>query len=194
MWKYGFGAILLITYALGAEGSVVFPLGHDDTRRRDDPRTRRVSRRNVPINRWKGGLFTERRGAAFPHPLGALRPQLAFSPAQAGKYISLAALIGYFGRKLQSESVSRALYFWRHAGPVVMHYKFTRWYLRRTKAPLEKRDRVYNSLHDKYCNRCLDIALTLRGLYVKVSNLVRQGGLLEKLSNFRLLDRPDRFE
>jgi aarF domain-containing kinase len=73
---------------------------------------------------------------------------------------------------LQSESVNRACYFWFHAGPVVCHYKFTRWYLSRTNAPLQKRDRVYNALHDRYCRRCLNIALHLKGLYVKIAQIV----------------------
>jgi hypothetical protein len=96
---------------------------------------------------------------------------LAFSSVQPGSWVLLATALGYVGNKLRSESVTRALYFWVHAGPIVVHYKFTRWFLDKTKAPLEKRDRVYNTLHDKYCQKSLDIALHLKGLYVKVGVL-----------------------
>mmetsp|Transcript_81788 Transcript_81788/g.237139 ORF Transcript_81788/g.237139 Transcript_81788/m.237139 type:complete len:598 (-) Transcript_81788:312-2105(-) len=97
---------------------------------------------------------------------------LAFSPAQAGKFLSLGLILSFLGQQIQSESVRRAAYFWFHAGPVVLHYKFTRWYLTTTNASLEKRNSVYNSLHDRYCNRCLDIALHLKGLYVKIAQIV----------------------
>lgn len=96
-------------------------------------------------------------------------PPLAFSPVTSGGIVLLASAIGYIGHKLNSEAVKRALFFWVHAGPIVAHYKFTRWYLHKTNAPLERRDRVYNSLHDRYCDKCIDIALHLKGLYVKVS-------------------------
>lgn len=69
---------------------------------------------------------------------------------------------------LNAESVKRATYFWLHAGPVVAHYKFAKWWLTKTNASLEKRNRVYDSLHDNYCNQALQIAFHLKGLYVKV--------------------------
>ena len=43
----------------------------------------------------------------------------------AGMLVSGAAL-----RKIQtSEPIQRALYFWKHAGPIIAQYKFTKWWL-----------------------------------------------------------------
>ncbi|KAG7356579.1 ABC1 family-domain containing protein [Nitzschia inconspicua] len=76
------------------------------------------------------------------------------------------------GKMIQSEAVQRALYFWVHAGPIVAHYKFAKWWLTKTKAPLQKRDRVYQRLHNQYAGKSFDIALKLKGLYVKIAQIV----------------------
>lgn len=82
----------------------------------------------------------------------------------------LGASIGLYLQKVcRSEAVQRALYFWIHAGPVVAHYKFAKWWLTKTNAPLEKRDRVYQKLHNQYAGKTFEVALHLKGLYVKVS-------------------------
>lgn len=78
----------------------------------------------------------------------------------------------YFQRLVQSEALQRALYFWVHAGPIVAHYKFAKWWLTKTKAPLEKRDQVYQSLHNQYAGKSFEIALKLKGLYVKIAQIV----------------------
>ena len=85
--------------------------------------------------------------------------------------LGAAALIK-IGNIVTSESFRRALYFWIHAGPIVVHYKFTRWYLTKTKAPIEKRDEVYNTLHDRYCDKSFGIILHLQGLYVKIAQII----------------------
>lgn len=161
-----FRVALLACFASFSLASVIFPLDKNFQTRRLSGQSSLFSRRT------DGGIYDRRRrgwtsgGAGFP---GVPTAQLAFSPYyQASVCLSLVAALGYIGQKLQSESVKRAVYFWFHAGPVVFHYKFARWHLSRTRAPLQKRDFVYNSLHDRYCQRCLDIALHLRGLYVKV--------------------------
>ena len=68
----------------------------------------------------------------------------------------------------KSEAAQRACYFWKRAGPIVGHYKFTQWWLNTSKAPIEKRHVVYKSLHDRYCGPSLELILSLKGLYVKV--------------------------
>ena len=131
-----------------------------------------------PSKRIDNNLSIRRRSCwkSFAAGVGFLEAQgigrLAFTPYQATISLSLMSALGSIGRTLQSESMKRAIYFWFHAGPVVLHYKFTRWHLTRTNAPLQKRDRVYNNLHDRYCQRCLNVALHLRGLYVKVRSAV----------------------
>ena len=71
-----------------------------------------------------------------------------------------------------SKPVRRAAYFWWNAGPIVFHYKFTKWWLTKTNAPIEKRDAVYNNLHNRYCEQSMRIALHLKGLYVKIAQIV----------------------
>lgn len=156
---------LFVCHSLAATGlsSVIFPGNYLHWGNKDRSRIRTPPKR---VN--CGARDTSRRGACGVERRAELSQQLAFTPLHAALGISTAAALGYIGQKLQSESVRRALYFWYHAGPVVLHYKFTRWYLAWTRAPLGKRDLVYNSLHDRYCQRCLDIALHLKGLYIKV--------------------------
>lgn len=167
-------SLLLSALIAGTDSSVIFlggtcPSTCDGARRSLDRRKRRVPNHQ----QWgKSCQVRERRSGISKLSATSTHMHLAFTPVQAGKFLSLAAVVGYLAKQLRSESFSRAIYFWFHAGPVVAHYKFTRWYLEKTKAPLEKRDLVYNSLHDKYCIPCLDIALHLKGLYVKIAQIV----------------------
>jgi hypothetical protein len=157
------------------DGSVIFPFHNSES----PASNRRFGQdRECRRQRNTGTFWYPRRNTpnAVQLPTSSLLPNssnmpLAFSSVQPGSWVLLATALGYVGNKLRSESVTRALYFWVHAGPIVVHYKFTRWFLDKTKAPLEKRDRVYNTLHDKYCQKSLDIALHLKGLYVKVGVL-----------------------
>ena len=70
------------------------------------------------------------------------------------------------------EATRRAIYFWSRAGPMVAHYRFTQWWLTATSADRERRDRVYDVLHERYCHPCLDIILHLKGLYVKIGQVL----------------------
>ena len=154
-----FSWFLLTVVLVGINGSVIFP------------RVCQLRRKRQSSNpQWGDSWRTSERVSCMSKLSGTTSTsmQLAFTPLQAGKFLSLAAVAAYLGKQLRSESVSRALCFWFHAGPVVVHYKFARWYLEWTKAPLVKRDLVHNALHDKYCNPCLALALNLKGLYVKV--------------------------
>lgn len=71
-----------------------------------------------------------------------------------------------------SEPVRRCAWFWIKAGPIVVHYKFAKRWLRFRGADLETRDRVYESLHEQYSQPALDIAFHLRGLYVKMGQIL----------------------
>ncbi len=164
-------ALLIQCYASIASAAVFFPF--DTNFQGHVSHSRRISKRidrDLSILRRRRGWTSLDAGVGFLEVPSKRR--LAFTPYQASLSLSLLAALGCIGQTLQSESVKRAMYFWFHAGPVVFHYKFTRWHLTRTRAPLHKRDRVYNGLHDRYCQRCLDIALHLRGLYVKVRSAV----------------------
>lgn len=75
-------------------------------------------------------------------------------------------------KTLRSEPVRRAFYFWRHAGLIVAHYKFTQWWLASSRAPVERRSAVYEKLHDRYAEPSLAIMIHLKGLYVKVGQVL----------------------
>jgi hypothetical protein len=167
MRTFCLGTILWIVLPF-AHGSAVSPPGGYT------PRDRRNRNSRHPI--WHQKIHSDGDvGMAISRPIS---PEECGQSAMAsvvlgqkgGAVVLLAcAAVVRFRKMLKSESFGRASYFWFHAGPIVAHYKFAKWWLTKTKAPLEKRNHVYNSLHDNYCNRALQIALHLKGLYVKVS-------------------------
>lgn len=84
-------------------------------------------------------------------------------PAAATVATTAAAATFFEKRHDKIEATRRAAYFWTHAGPMVVHYRFTQWWLKATDAPLEKRNVVYEKLHNRYCEPSLDIILNLKG-------------------------------
>jgi len=72
----------------------------------------------------------------------------------------------------KSEAAQRACHFWKRAGPIVAHYQFTQWWLNTSRAPIERRHVVYKTLHDRYCGPSLELILDLKGLYVKVGQVM----------------------
>jgi aarF domain-containing kinase len=84
------------------------------------------------------------------------------------------ALHGGAPRTLQSswnlEPFQRAIFFWSRAGPIVLHYQFTQWWIRnRTK---EQRHIIYEGLHNAYCEPSLKICLHLQGLFTKIGQVL----------------------
>lgn len=63
------------------------------------------------------------------------------------------------------EATRRAIYFWSRAGPMVAHYRLAQWWLTTTTANRTRRDRVYDTLRERYCHPSLTIRLHLKGLY-----------------------------
>jgi hypothetical protein len=160
-----------------AEGSVVFPRDNDIfSRLRRNPRTREDGQgtkpRRLRLTKDRPMSIFQRRQSQVPAAANYQRMPLAFSGVnvirRSGPWLVAAVALVQAANCLRSEALNRAVHFWVKAGPIVAHYKFTRWWLRKTKAPLEKRDAVYNILHNRYCNPSLNIALDLKGLYVKV--------------------------
>lgn len=78
-----------------------------------------------------------------------------------------------FHKVRKSEPIQRSIYFWTHAGPVVFHYKFTKWWFTaHPKISRMERDAVYERLHNKYAPITYQIILHLRGLYVKMGQIL----------------------
>jgi aarF domain-containing kinase len=73
----------------------------------------------------------------------------------------------------KSERVSRAFRFWRKAGPIIFHYKFTKaWVNQVRRYDKDQRDVIYDKLHDRYAPLVLEIILDLKGLYVKLGQII----------------------
>lgn len=86
----------------------------------------------------------------------------------------------------------RAIEFWKRAGPIIAHYKFTElWLYQKDNMPkmkntvasdkeleIEKeqnkkrRDLIYGELHDKYAPEVYDIMSSFRGLFVKIGQVL----------------------
>ena len=93
-------------------------------------------------------------------------------PTRNSLVLIMAGATIFIHKMIRSEAVHRACYFWLNAGPVVAHYKFTKYWLSKTNAPLEKRERVYQNLHNRYASHCFDIVLQLQGLYIKIGQII----------------------
>jgi predicted unusual protein kinase regulating ubiquinone biosynthesis (AarF/ABC1/UbiB family) len=55
---------------------------------------------------------------------------------------------------------------------MVAHYRLAQWWLTTTTADRTRRDRVYDTLHERYCHPSLTIILHLKGLYVKIGQVL----------------------
>ena len=66
----------------------------------------------------------------------------------------------------------RAITFWSKAGPIVAHYKFTKKWLKFQNYPLEKRDEIWNQLHDEHAPQAYGILIQFRGLFVKLGQVL----------------------
>lgn len=70
------------------------------------------------------------------------------------------------------EVVSRVASFWKSTGGLICHYKFTQAWLTLNKIDKAERDEIYEKLHDRYAPRALDIILNMRGLFIKVGQVL----------------------
>ena len=87
-------------------------------------------------------------------------PHVAFPIVVTGGVASVVSAGMLF---LCAEPVRRAVYFWVNAGPIVAHYKFTKWWLGTRTTTREHRDAVYGRLHNRYCQPALNVVLNLKG-------------------------------
>jgi hypothetical protein len=71
------------------------------------------------------------------------------------------------------EPTLRALKFWRHVAPIVVHYKFTElWFHFAHIGNNNKRAEIWDDLHCKYAPTGLKCILELRGLFVKIGQVL----------------------
>ena len=70
------------------------------------------------------------------------------------------------------EVISRVASFWRSTGGLICHYKFTQAWLALNHIDRQKRDEIYERLHNRYAPQALDIILNMRGLFIKVGQVL----------------------
>ena len=75
------------------------------------------------------------------------------------------------------EPTIRAFTFWRRVGPIVIHYKLTQVWMRGSNADAQQRAATWNRLHEMHAKDSLDAILELRGLFVKIGQVMRAQGL-----------------
>jgi len=70
------------------------------------------------------------------------------------------------------EPTLRAIKFWRRVGPVVAHYKFTQAWFKLTNVDPAVRSATWDRLHATHAPASLDVILELRGLFVKIGQVM----------------------
>jgi aarF domain-containing kinase len=90
------------------------------------------------------------------------------------RYICTGVAAYYLFHKVRtSEPIQRSIYFWTRAGPIVFQYKLTKWwFVTHPTITRMERDIVYERLHNKYAPVTYQIILHLRGLYVKMGQIL----------------------
>ncbi len=69
--------------------------------------------------------------------------------------------------------VGRVFSFWKKAAPIIVHYKFATLWMNRIKHyDRNRRDGIYESLHEKYAPKAKDVILELKGLFIKVGQVM----------------------
>jgi len=71
-----------------------------------------------------------------------------------------------------TNSFLRAFAFWRRAGPILVHYKFTQSWFKIRKHPFEKRDKIWNKIHNKHAPEVYNIITEFRGVFVKMGQVL----------------------
>ncbi len=109
-------------------------------------------------------------GAPFPRQ--ALRSTLIHNTAPT----SSVHKINHLGQETALnpfQTTLRAIKFWRHIGPIVIHYKLTKHWCRiaHSNNPAQ-RAKIWEALHTKHAPTGLKVILELRGLFVKIGQVM----------------------
>jgi aarF domain-containing kinase len=98
-------------------------------------------------------------------------PSLVSSSKNKNLLVSAAAIV-IIGKGISSEPVRRTVYFWTHVGPIIIHYRFTKWWMRINSIDIVRRNEIYETLHNKYSQPTYNMILHLKGLYVKIGQIL----------------------
>jgi hypothetical protein len=124
-----------------AQASVIFPFQQQHHHGNSNNRNRLKKDRLGIKNRSQNTLrhFQRVPSVELPNLVNSeygMIKNFSSSMGQNGGLLCLGAAVIHVANKMRSESFKRAFFFWINAGPLVVHYKFTRWFLTKTKAPL----------------------------------------------------------
>ncbi len=70
------------------------------------------------------------------------------------------------------EPAFRFVKFWTNVGPIVLHYKFTEVWFKLFKIDPSVRHESWEALHEKYAPASLQLILDLKGLFVKIGQVM----------------------
>lgn len=97
---------------------------------------------------------------------------ISSSLAEATYHDNISKLRNDNDARFAGENVYRAIRFWQKVGPIVAHYKFTKLWLNFRNAAPELRTETWTKLHHRHAPTSLDVILELRGLYVKIGQVM----------------------
>ena len=120
------------------------------------------------VYEWKVATLPLALGAAaYAHTSGRVpRETLARAGGGAAATFALGA----------SEGLRRSMSFNVQMMPMLAHYKWAQYRLRRRNATSDERAAVYERLHERYHERPLAVALSMKGFYVKLSQIMSSFG------------------
>lgn len=154
--------VVLVGLIVGCSSTAVSHVSHCQARRRHH-NIGALQRPHAVRSPWQGSRHEVLLCSAAAVALPSKRPLAVFA--------TVLALLGVY-RLQTSEPMRRSLYFWRTAGPIVAHYKFTKRYLKYKKVDRARRDEIYESLHNRYAPAALNLVLHLKGLYIKMGQIM----------------------
>jgi hypothetical protein len=67
--------------------------------------------------------------------------------------------------------IGRSVRFWIQAAPIILHYQFIKAYILLARRQ-QRRDEIYQSLHETYAPRTLSLILQMRGIFIKFGQVL----------------------
>jgi len=143
----------------------------------DDTDCRRVWRETIRKAPRRSVVSLLRHAAmrSLPRRVGAIGCSVAASSLLAASEAHAAATTKDASLTVKTnplEPAMRAVKFWRRVGPVVVHYKFTEMWFRVADVDPDVRRATWDKLHSMHAPGGLDVILELRGLFVKIGQVM----------------------
>ena len=99
-----------------------------------------------------------------------------FYPRHARAATTSTTMQQYHDKMKWDEVIGRSLYFWRKSGPIICHYRWAQLWMntimKKKYSKKERRDVIYQQLHLRYAPRTLQIILDMKGLFIKIGQIL----------------------